>query len=102
MDKGSVILLQELDCNCNDCISLERDLERFQKSLADHKRWQLDYYNSVKSKLPKEEADRYKFQFDKKEVSINYGKCLKFNKDVSFIPNTIQLHTQDCFKHRRV
>ena len=120
MDKDSIILLQKLDCNCNDCISLERDLSRFKKSLTDHRRWQLDYFNSVKANLNKkarewrrkgelekfedvsQEADKLKFQFNKKEVLINYGDCSKLNKSVSFIPNTIQLHTQDCFKHRRV
>ena len=32
---------------------------------------------------------------------INYGNCQKFNKLVSFIPNTSQLDTQLCFEHRR-
>ena len=32
---------------------------------------------------------------------INYGRCSKFNKEVSFITNTCQLSTQGCFKHRR-
>ena len=120
MNKNNIILLQQIDCNCNDCSFLQRDLARFKKSLADHHRWQLDYFNSVKANLNKkarewrrkgelekyedvsQEADKLKFQFDKKEALINYGDCLKFNKKVSFIPNTIQLHTQDCFKHRRV
>ena len=120
MDKDSIIELQKLDCNCNDCGFLQRDLERFQKSLNDHHRWQLDYFNSVKANLYKKakywrlkgfidkcddlevEADKLKFQFDKKEALINYGECLKYNKSITFIPNTIQLHTQECFKHRRV
>ena len=32
---------------------------------------------------------------------INYGNCTKLNKEVSFIPNHCQLHTQECFEHRR-
>jgi len=39
--------------------------------------------------------------FSKGEALINYGDCTKFNKAVSFIPNTCQLETQDCFEHRR-
>lgn len=32
---------------------------------------------------------------------INYGQCVKFNKEVSFIPATCQLETQNCFEHRK-
>lgn len=32
---------------------------------------------------------------------INYGNCQKLAKEVSFIPNTIQLETQNCFEHRK-
>ena len=42
-----------------------------------------------------------RFQFNKKEAAINYGKCDKFNKSITFIPNVCQLETQECFKHRR-
>lgn len=119
MEKDSIIELQKIDCNCNDCKFLERDIERFKKSLDDHYRWQLDYFNTVKRNLYKkadywkrrgfiekcddieQEADNLKFQFNKKEALINYGECLKFNKDVSFIPNVLQIDTQECFEHRR-
>lgn len=119
MDKESIIELQKIDCNCNDCISMKRDVSRFKKSLADHHRWQLDYFNTIRDNLYKKaddwlrkgfpekyeivkrEADKMKFQFDKKEASINYGKCAEFNKQVSFIPNVCQLETQECFEHRR-
>ncbi len=69
MTKESLIELQKIDCNCNDCKHMQRDL----------------------SKPPKKE----------KPSPINYGDCLKFNKPVSFIPNTCQLDTQKCFTHRR-
>ncbi len=99
---------------------MERDLSRYEKSLEDHKTWQLNQFNSIRDNLykraedwkrkgfpdkyesVKREADSMKFQFDRKEAMINYGKCLKFNKDVSFIPNTCQLNTQECFEHRRL
>jgi hypothetical protein len=123
MDKESIIELEKIDCNCNNCKFLSRDGERFEKSLQDHHRWQLNYFNTVKENLLKKadwwqnkknpkynydkgenvrkEALKMKFQFDRKEASINYGKCSKFDKDVSFLPNTLQYETQTCFEHRR-
>jgi hypothetical protein len=44
-------------------------------------------------------AWQMEFRFEKN--SINYGKCNKFNKPVSFIPETCQLDTQHCFEHRK-
>lgn len=38
---------------------------------------------------------------EKASYRINYGQCEKFSKEVTFIPNTCQLDTQTCFKHRR-
>lgn len=123
MDRQALIELQKIDCNCNDCIFMVRDQERFKESLADHQRWQQDYFNTKKQNLLNKaaeyedptkykynldkarslraEANRMRFQFDKKEASINYGDCTKLKKPVSFIPNTCQIKTQECFKHRR-
>ena len=118
MDKSPAYALQLIDCNCNDCGFMKRDIERFNKSLNDHHRWQLDYFNVIrdnlyaksdywvergdleKSEVIKKEADKMKFQFDKKEAAIHYGHCQKFDKGVSFIPVTCQIETQKCFKHR--
>jgi hypothetical protein len=126
MDKQSIIELQKIDCNCNDCIFMNRNIERFKQSLNDHHRWQLNYFNTVKNNLLKKadwwqnprnpkfnyekginlklQAEKMKFQFDKSTCLINYGFCMseeseKFN--ITFIPNTLQLNTQHCFKHRR-
>jgi hypothetical protein len=33
---------------------------------------------------------------------LNFGNCTKFNKSVTFIPNTCQLETQECFQHRKL
>lgn len=119
MDKENRYELQLIDCNCNDCKFMMRDLERFKESLDVHYSWQLNYFNTIRNNLYKKaknwkrrgfpekceivrrEADKMKFQFDKKEAIINYGKCTKFDKVVSFIPNTCQLDTQECFEHRR-
>lgn len=115
-----MIELQKLDCNCNDCIFMTRDMEKFKLSQKQHEKWQLDYLNSVKENLRKrakervkkgetekaknilKELDKMKFQFDKSTCSINYGHCTKFDKEVSFIPNILQISTQECFKHRRL
>lgn len=114
-----MIEFQKIDCNCNDCVFMIRDMEKFKSSLKTHEKWQLDYFNAVKNNLKKraeerikkgeiekvnnilKEMNKMKFQFDKSTCSINYGNCTKFNKEVSFIPNILQVDTQDCFKHRR-
>ncbi len=70
------IELQKLDCNCNDCIFMIRDLDKFNSY--------NELYNNTKP------AHR-----------IHYGDCTKFNKAVSFMPNICQLETQDCFNHRK-
>jgi hypothetical protein len=98
---------------------MNRDFDKFKKSLEDHHRWQLDYFTIIKSKLIEKakewkkkgemdkhdyimkEASEMRFQFDKSEASINYGDCSKLNKPVSFIPNVCQPDTQHCFIHRK-
>jgi hypothetical protein len=120
MDKESIIELQKIDCNCNDCVFIQRDIEKFKASQELHHKWQLDYFNLFKQKLIDKakwykdtyydlemwdklltESDKMKFQFNSKTAMINYGNCTKLNKQVSFIPNNCQLETQSCFKHRR-
>lgn len=120
MDKESLILLQKIDCNCNDCKHLQRDIEKFKASQEAHHKWQFDYFTTIKNKLIQKakwykdryydlerwdalltEADKMKFQFDKSEVMIQYGVCSKLNKPVTFIPNTCQVDMQNCFEHRR-
>lgn len=96
-----------------------RDTERFKRSLEQHRKWSLDYFNGVKDRMieaadhwkGKGKIDKYKvligearkmkFQFNKKEIAINYGDCQEFGKPVSFIPNILQLDTQECFKNRK-
>lgn len=120
MDKESVLESQKIDCNCNDCVFMQRDVEKFKASQELHHKWQLDYFNTCKQRLKDKakwyknnfndletwdklltEADKMKFQFNSKTAMINYGNCTKLNKSVSFIPNHCQLETQSCFKHRR-
>lgn len=117
---NSTIELQNLDCNCNNCLYMDRDIEKFKQSLTKHHRWQLDYFNMCRDNMltkAKEwlgkkgdqkkhdfimaEVKKLRFQFDKSTCAINYGYCTKKNKDVTFIPNTLQLDTQGCFENRK-
>ena len=71
------IELEILDSNCNNCKHMVRDIDKFNS------------YNKLNE--GREKAGR-----------VCYGNCSKLNKPVSFIPNTCQLETQDCFEHRRL
>lgn len=111
------IELQNIDCNCNNCLFLERDFKTQNFWAEYHKNIQLDDYFKRKSlkideviaqekSLGKEQAAllnkalKYKFQFDKTGL-INYGICNKYGKPISFIPNTCQIETQGCFVNRK-
>ena len=82
MTKESIIELQKVDCNCNDCKHMVRDIERYRS-------FDVLYTNA-------------KGQVTSPGHRVNYGNCMKFCKPVSFIPNTCQLETQGCFEHRRL
>ncbi len=120
VDKESIFELQKIDCNCNDCIFMCRDSDKFKASLELHYKWQFDYFTTKKNKLIEKakwykdkfydlemwdklltEAERMKFIFDKSEAKINFGYCNKKEISVSFLPNICQLDTQDCFTHRK-
>ena len=120
MDKESVFELQKIDANCNDCIFMQRNVEKFKESQEHHLKMQSDYFQTLRKKVIEKanfwrykkgdlekwsdiamEADRMKFQFDKSAAMINFGTCTKLNKEVTFIPNMCQLETQECFKHRK-
>ena len=68
--------LSDIDCNCNDCIFMVRDLDKLNLHKKSYEGTGL--------------MDR-----------LEFGGCIKFNKPVSFIPKTCQLETQQCFKNRR-
>lgn len=80
MTNESQIELQKLDCNCSDCIFMFRDLEK--KRSWD---WLYDTLHGG----------------HKQSWRIHYGKCSRFNKEVQFTPGQCQLHTQECFVHRK-
>lgn len=68
--------LQLIDCNCNDCKFMVRDFAKL-------------------------EAHKKTFAGTGLMDRLSYGNCSHFNKPVTFIPNTCQLDTQQCFKHRK-
>ncbi len=115
MDSESTYELQLIDCNCNNCIFMYRDLDKWQKNHDIQKDIKLAEFELEKEKaiseanLIEDEANRngmlrvankMKFQFDKSKL-MGYGKCSKFGKAVSFIPNICQLETQGYFIHRK-
>lgn len=111
--------LQTLDCNCSDCKHFIRSISKRQKSVDLHYKWQKDYFDQKRMKIIEraeywmEKGDKNKakellkdarkmiFQFDESECTFHYGHCGKLNKEVSCIPETLQLETQECFEHRR-
>lgn len=76
MDKEFAYLLQLIDCNCNNCKYMIRDNNRLN-------------------------AHRKSYEGTGLMDDLQFGDCSKFNKAVSFIPNTCQLETQECFQHRK-
>lgn len=77
MDKESRFILQCLDTNCNDCIHMERDFEKFHR------------------------YDELHEGRENSKTRANYGSCKKLDKEVSFIPNWPMAENRDCFCHRR-
>lgn len=80
LDAESKYLLQNIDCNCNDCKFMERNIEKYKSFDHLHVNEKGQVVNAFR---------------------CQYGKCTKFDKEVSFLPNTCQVYTQDCFVHRK-
>jgi hypothetical protein len=123
MNKESIIELQKIDCNCNDCKFLDRNIARYNTVVAcdyDSQYWffrrkKARRILSARKKIQKaitlqdkekymialQEAVAMEFHYFVQNAPIQYGECSKFNTELSFIPNTTQLETQQCFEHRR-
>lgn len=118
MTKESIIELQKIDYNCNDCKFMERDMELYKQWDV----WRLQYQQylfglrkahalDVAIRLNNEDPqnpayiemvwDALEMVFVFEMNKINYGNCLKFTKPVTFMPGTCQIETQGCFEHRR-
>lgn len=116
------IELELIDCNCNNCIFMDRDSEKFREYHLIKEAQALENFERIKHKAIEDAkatitnarpedlkgaegllrvAQKMRFQFDKSTL-LHYGRCTKKGKPVCFIPNTCQIETQDCFKHRRI
>jgi hypothetical protein len=116
MNKESMVELQKIDCNCNDCKHMVRDFETFNK----WKKWQLEQdkkdFDRKKAKAIEDAkkimeeksrnsmlsiANKMKYQAEKTS-NINYGFCSKKNnKPITFLPCVCMIENQECFEHRR-
>ena len=120
MDKESKYELQKIDCNCNDCKHMVRDVDKYNYSKTLHELRQRQYFDLInRKKLEKaedwltktnhdwekallliQEINTFKFQFNN-DAHISYGDCMKRMESISFVANTCQLETQKCFEHRK-
>jgi len=78
----------------------ERELEDFEKRKAKAIADAHDIEDEPNRKAMLHKANKMRFYFEKAKL-INYGHCTKFDKPVTFLPNTCQIETQHCFVHRR-
>lgn len=118
MDKESVILKQEVDCNCNDCAFFVRDIDALNDSKKEHRRWEAlsvrskrqYFWDEAQKALEKGKLDSHRDLLrERSRVSIDksyrsglvFGSCSKFGKTVQVVPNVCQIETQSCFRHRR-
>lgn len=114
--------LQMIDANCNNCIFMERDMEKYKKWHDWHRALSLiEFYmekgmailnawNVIDNGLTEHDkksgggmlrvALKMNFLFEKVGL-LQYGTCKKFDKPVSFLPVTCQIETQHCFQHRK-
>ena len=111
MNKESIIELQKTDCNCNDCKHLLRN--NYKKKLQDmfHETIQKvefdrnrnsDLFIAYTLRDSTLLSKTVKQRFIPQKPNMSYGYCKKlYFKEVSFIPNTCQLETQNCFEHRK-
>lgn len=111
----SIFELQKTDCNCNDCVFMDRDFEKYkmwekwnkdlqQKEFDKKKKFAFD--NAISNADERGRTtllilvNKMKFQFDK-SCLLQYGNCKKLGHAVSFLPGMCQPETQNCFKHRK-
>lgn len=118
MDRESIILRQEIDCNCNDCGYFVRSMDALNASKKLHRQWS---FMSIRTKRAYfwEEAmkalgagrmesynallkERNQVTVDKGyNAGLIFGRCSKFDKPIETVPNVCQPDTQGCFVHRK-
>ncbi len=118
MDKESIILMQEVDCNCNDCGHFVRSIEALNASKKRHRQWAFlsiltrreNFWEEAQKALDKGKMDSYRdLLLARSRVTVDksyraglvFGSCSKFGKSIITVPNVCQIDTQECFIHRR-
>src|SRR5688572_24576735 len=110
MDKREkAYLLQRIDCSCNDCGFMDRHMgqlndarckrdemqkdsfERLRESMKDKAEYWDAHDQPHKAEVLREEIKKMKYQYESPPDEIHYGYCTKFDKPVTFIPNTCQI-----------
>ena len=109
---------QIFDMNCSDCKHLQRSLSKRQEHVDLHYKMQKDLFDTKRIKVFKaaerrlfkgekdkaktlfKEARKMVFVFSESNCSLFYGKCLRKNKDVTFIPEIVMEENYQCFEHR--
>lgn len=112
MTKESAYELQLIDCNCNDCGHLVRDLSKYKLSALFHEGLQKEVFERDKNNelfigftyRDKSVINKaLKVPFRPMKPITQFGYCKKKDfKPVSFIPGITQIDTQDCFEHRKI
>jgi hypothetical protein len=129
--KESIFELQNIDCNCNDCKHLfrlfdkqnnllaadkvadeelfyivrEKKVKNIQENISSLLKYK-DVINQADLKIAKQKnklqvLSKEKYGYQGRKAPVQYGVCCKFKKEITFIANTLQLETQNCFEHRR-
>jgi hypothetical protein len=118
MNKESIILRQEVDCNCNDCGHFVRSIEALNASKKRHRQWAFlgirtrrrYFWEEAQKALGKGKLESYRDLLrERSRVTVDksynpnliFGACSKFNKPIETVPNVCQVDTQECFIHRR-
>lgn len=118
MDKDSIIALQKIDCNCNDCKFFVRDMDALKASKQFHRdycawsyRVRRQYcWDEAQKALAKGEQKRHDEMMRQRRIvtvdtgyktGLVFGNCAKLNKPITTVPNVCQPDTQQCFEHRR-
>jgi len=118
MDKESIYELQKIDCSCNECGYLIRDIDKLKRINLELRKLHEDVFNLRKENLireakqliltNKEKGEKnlkksliLEFHYNNSPTPILYGNCSKFNKEISFIGGVLSIENQKCFVHRK-
>jgi len=117
MDKESQYELQKIDCSCNDCGFMVRDLDKMNASYAEMSRLSEDLFDLKKGRYVQKAKDQIARNKEKGEAALRdamkmkftppgksavmYGACAKFNKEITFLSGVLSIENQACFVHRK-